>query len=233
MVRKDKRLVHHLSTLNQPDDIQPAQRCVGASVIHLNQPAAVHSYNKHMSGVDQHDQLRMNYSVGRNSKKWWPYLFWFFVNCAIVNSFLMYKETSLRWNKKKKYTHLDYRIELAEGLIEGFSRRKRKASEMDSVCLVNAENISVILTANYKDQREGAGFFLNFDAPPILTSMFSLRDPAVLFIKSRSAPTRGDVSFLYFRVFVFRCFSCVMHVIILLFSICRIILTCLFIVTHL
>jgi hypothetical protein len=62
-VGKDKRLVHHLSTLNQPQDIQPAQRRVGSTVLQLRQPASVKSYNKFMGGVYQHDQLRMNYTV--------------------------------------------------------------------------------------------------------------------------------------------------------------------------
>ncbi|XP_060576374.1 piggyBac transposable element-derived protein 4-like [Ruditapes philippinarum] len=82
-VWKDKKLVHHLSTLSQPDDVVSASRRVGADILQLRQPQCVSAYNKYMGGVDLHDQLRTNYDVGRNSKKWWKHLFWFLINCCI------------------------------------------------------------------------------------------------------------------------------------------------------
>lgn len=96
-----------------------------------------------------HDQLRMNYEVGRNGKKWWRYLFWFFVNCSIVNSFLIYKEVSTRTTKKKRYCHLDFRMELVRQLIAGYATRKRRASALDDMP-VDQENVRGHILTNLK-----------------------------------------------------------------------------------
>ena len=141
-VWKDKRLVHHLSTLSQPGNIQTASRRVGANVIQLLQPHSVSSYNKFMGGVDLHDQLRMKYDVGRNSKKWWWYLFWFLLNCCIVNAYIMFTMSSQRVNKKKRFRNVDFRLELARDLIGGYSRRKRSSVSMNHPGLIEAENVN-------------------------------------------------------------------------------------------
>ena len=73
-VWRDKKLVYHLSTMSRPNDIPQATRRLGANVINLRQPHSVSAYNRFMGGVDLHDQFRMKYDVGRNSKKWWKYL---------------------------------------------------------------------------------------------------------------------------------------------------------------
>lgn len=84
----------------------------------------------------------MNYAVGRNSKKWWRYLFWFLVNCAIVNAFIIFKQKSRLPRSKKRYSHIDFRIDMAMDLIAGFTKRTRRTSEVNNVGLVNAENIN-------------------------------------------------------------------------------------------
>ncbi|KAH3808535.1 hypothetical protein DPMN_136892 [Dreissena polymorpha] len=50
----------------------------------------------YMGGVDLHDQYRAKYDVGSCSKNYWRYLFWFLLNCCIVNAFIMYKLTFRR-----------------------------------------------------------------------------------------------------------------------------------------
>ena len=140
-VWRDKRLVHHLSTLSQATDVPYASRRVGANIIQIRQSHSVSAYNKYMGGVDLHDQMRMKYDVGRNSKKWWKYLFWFLVNCCLVNAYIMFKMTSLRVNRKKRFRNLDFRLELARDLIGGYSKRKRSGISMNFPGVVEAENI--------------------------------------------------------------------------------------------
>jgi len=106
-VWKDKKLVHHLSTLSKPDTIEEAPTCHGPVILKLTQPANANAYNKHMCGVDRHDALHMKYDVGRNSKKWWRYLFWFLVNSAIVNAYIIYKQVNRHHHSKKRYSHID------------------------------------------------------------------------------------------------------------------------------
>lgn len=140
-VWKDKKLVYHLTTLSEPTEEADAQRRAGQNILQLKQPLSVASYNKFMGGVDVHDQYRMKYDVGRNCKKWWRYLFWFMVNCACVNAFILYKATSRRTTKKKRFAHLDFRLELVRDIIGGYSKRKRSGVEVGDIGLVDAENI--------------------------------------------------------------------------------------------
>ena len=80
-----------------------------------------------MAGVDRHDQLRMQYNIGRFAKKAWKYLMWFFVNASIVNAFILWKKCTTREMSKARFTHLDFRKEVACSLIAGFTCRKRRA----------------------------------------------------------------------------------------------------------
>ena len=58
------------------------------------------------------------------------YIFWFLMNCPIVNASIIFSDKSRRQNSKKRFHHLDFRFELAHELIAGFNRRKRKGPEM-------------------------------------------------------------------------------------------------------
>ncbi|XP_052271623.1 piggyBac transposable element-derived protein 4-like [Dreissena polymorpha] len=140
-VWRDKKLVHHVSTLSDPTLSLQAQRRTGAEVLNLQQPHAVKAYCQYMGGVDVHDQYRLCYEVGRNSKKWWRYLFWFMINTAIVNAYLLFKETSKRRHSKKRFGHLDFREELAEHLIGGYTKRKRASQGQAQAGLINKENV--------------------------------------------------------------------------------------------
>jgi len=53
-------------------------------------PKAIDDYNHHMKGVDQADALRANFTCHRkqNHRTWWP-LFYFFLDMACVNAFLL------------------------------------------------------------------------------------------------------------------------------------------------
>ncbi|WAR13140.1 PGBD4-like protein [Mya arenaria] len=117
----DQKPVYTLSSLSDPEDIRACTRRMGREVMA--------AYNKSMGRVDLHDQLRAKYPVSRDSKKWWRYLFWFVLNSAIVNSFILFKQASSRLNNKKRFTHLDFRQELINQLIAGFSKRKRSTFE--------------------------------------------------------------------------------------------------------
>lgn len=80
-----------------------------------------------MGGVDCADQLRQYYNVNRWSRKWWHRLFWGMVDIAFVNSFVIYNYL----NANEKKTLLDYRREVAQGLIikkQKIIQAKRKRS---------------------------------------------------------------------------------------------------------
>jgi hypothetical protein len=128
-VWQDKKSVAFLSTMCDPRTEVPVTRRHGRQILQLTQPLGANEYNKYMNGVDRHDQLRLKYPLGRDSKKAWKYIFFFLMNCAVVNAFILFSTTSRRQNSRKRFTHVDFRMELVHHLIAGFSGRKRKASE--------------------------------------------------------------------------------------------------------
>ena len=71
-------------------------------------PPSVSLYNKFMGGVDMQDQARKYYNVTFKSVKWWKYLFWFFLDTAIINSYILYSESN-----EKRITHLDFHLKLS------------------------------------------------------------------------------------------------------------------------
>jgi hypothetical protein len=87
----------------------------------VQMPAVIHQYNTYMSGVDLADQLRQYYSAGRQSKKYWKYIFWFLMDVSICNAFVASKGQLADTNKQ-----FFFRLALAKELISGFSSRIAK-----------------------------------------------------------------------------------------------------------
>ncbi|KAL9979126.1 hypothetical protein ACROYT_G016739 [Oculina patagonica] len=89
--------------------------------IMINRPASVTFHNKFMGGVD---------NLMIKSVKWWKYLFWFFLDAAIVNSFNIYSESP----DTPKLSHLHFCSKLSKELIgnhvsQGSSRSKSRAAK--------------------------------------------------------------------------------------------------------
>ena len=85
-------------------------------------PTAIDLYNKNnMGGVDFSDQMRGYYHFRLKCRKNYKYLFWFIINVAIVNAYILYtKHTDLQRKNMK-----DFRVRLALGLIGDYCSRKR------------------------------------------------------------------------------------------------------------
>ena len=83
-------------------------------------PVVIDLYNHSMGGVDCANQLREYYSVGRSSCKWYRYIFWFLIDVAICNAFVLcnYHRLSKGMGKLKQ---LKFRTDLAKQLIGGHS----------------------------------------------------------------------------------------------------------------
>ena len=58
-------------------------------------PVPVLTYNASMDGVDLADQYHSYYPVGRPSVRWWHYLGWWLLQTAMVNSFVLFKNSNL------------------------------------------------------------------------------------------------------------------------------------------
>ena len=120
---EDNKTVQVLSMNCSPEETVVADCRVGRQVVHINQPKNICLYNKYMSGVNQHDQMRMQYGLGHFSKKAWTYLLWFFVNASLVNACILYKLKAARVTKKW-YSHIDFCRDVAQSLTAGLTSHK-------------------------------------------------------------------------------------------------------------
>ena len=121
----DKRDVNFLST-NVSPEVAPrfVQRKVKGKIVEIEKPFVSDLYTSKMGGVDLADQLRSYYYAGRQSRRWYRYVFWFAFNVCVVNSHIL--ESIYRGNEKRK--QFKFQVALAKELMHGFSQRKRPAS---------------------------------------------------------------------------------------------------------
>ena len=131
----DKKTVNLLSTnLENPAETTTVRRKQkdGRSK-EVRCPGVVKDYTEFMNGVDRADQLRATYSMGRKCLKWWRYLFWFLVDVATVNSYVLMKESpahqlTTRTGRLKQRNQLEFRQDLSKQLIGGLRKPARKRS---------------------------------------------------------------------------------------------------------
>jgi hypothetical protein len=117
---QDKKLVRFLSTCCEPegDDTVTRRRRTEDSN-ELPCPPVVKLYSKYMGGVDRSDRMVRTYSVSRASKKWWFRLFYYMLDTAIANSYILYNSSP----NHPKITELDFVKELSLALIGSFSKK--------------------------------------------------------------------------------------------------------------
>ena len=120
---KDRKVVTVLSTNTQPTATGTVlRRQKDGSRIPVPCPEAIISYNEFMGGVDRGDQLRGYYSCRTKSRKFYKYIFYFLLDVAITNAFVLYKH----YTACSKYkTIRDFRVQLAKELIGDYCSRRR------------------------------------------------------------------------------------------------------------
>ena len=89
---KDKRPVAILSTNAEPKMGETERRAPGGKK-KMAVPVPILAYNRSMGGVDLFDQFASYYPVGRPALKWWRYLCWWLFQVAMVNAFLLWKQS--------------------------------------------------------------------------------------------------------------------------------------------
>ena len=123
----DKRDVAFLSTNVSPNEPpRIVQRMQNGRNVQIEKPHVSDLYTKNMGGIDRADQLRSSYTVGRQSRKWYRYIFWFVFNVAACNAYILECEHRLR-NHQRTRPQADFRLELGKRLINGYTYRKRLA----------------------------------------------------------------------------------------------------------
>ena len=108
--------MHMLTTIHDDSLVtkQRRTRLVPGGHEDIRKPHAVKEYNRHMGGVDKSDQLMSYYSFGHRTVKWWCRVFFHLLDMAVVNSYILYNEST---QSTRKLTHEKYRIHLASELL--------------------------------------------------------------------------------------------------------------------
>ncbi|XP_049779565.1 piggyBac transposable element-derived protein 4-like [Schistocerca cancellata] len=102
----------------------------------------IHEYNKYMGGVNLLDLLMSCYSISWKSRKRWMKPFYFVIDSAIVNAYIIYKTTmQLSTCREKPMTHLRFRRSLADELIGSYCSRVQKGRRPNVVSDVVAEGV--------------------------------------------------------------------------------------------
>jgi hypothetical protein len=127
----------HLATTYVPNESSGRVTRYSAETkqfISIDCPKVVSMYNKHMGGVDLLDMLLALYRINKRSKKNYHYIFYFLLNVACVNGWLLYRRYSdlLGEERKNQLTLLQFQKQVAEGLLNsgkyGISRKRGRPS---------------------------------------------------------------------------------------------------------
>jgi predicted nucleic acid-binding Zn ribbon protein len=116
---QDKKRVTMVSTYHKDDMRVVVNR---ANKTHIK-PVVVCDYNKNMLRVDLKDQMLQPYPLEqKKGTKWYVKLFKRLLNVAIHNSIVIYRSDP----KKQKMDNLQFRLSLAQGLVERHSSGVRR-----------------------------------------------------------------------------------------------------------
>ena len=83
----------------------------------FEKPVAIECYTKNMGGVDSADQYNSYYALTKRSYKWWRKVFMHLLVTAVSNAYILHRSSAA-----VKLPSCDFRLQLAEQLMEGFER---------------------------------------------------------------------------------------------------------------
>jgi hypothetical protein len=87
---KDKRSVRMISTIHDSEHVHTGKKDQKTNE-EISNPNCVVQYNKYVKGVDHADQSLRYFSIVRKTVKSSKKVVLFLLNCALFNSFLVYK----------------------------------------------------------------------------------------------------------------------------------------------
>ena len=113
----DKRAVTALTTIhdNTSVAVERRNRHAAGGWETVMKPQVIVEYNRYMGGVDHADQLLSYYGFGHRTVKWWRRAFFFLLDMAVVNSYILY--TLQNPDKRRRLSHEQFRVTLATDLL--------------------------------------------------------------------------------------------------------------------
>ena len=124
----DRKLVFLLSNFHDPcstDIIQRKEKDGGKTNVQC--PISIIDYNKYMGGVDRADQRKESYSLDRKSKKFWLRIFFYVMNVALSNAFIIFKNRT-----DSNMTYLAFLSSITTALIDEEKVKKRISPAINS-----------------------------------------------------------------------------------------------------
>lgn len=121
----DKKPVQFLSNFHDSSVLLSVnRRQKDESILPVTCPEMVKGYNNHMGCVDKANMIKSFYELRRKSKKWWHRIFWHFMDVTVVNSFIIFPNSSLSLK--------EYRLIVVDQLVGMPKRSKRGRSTSSS-----------------------------------------------------------------------------------------------------
>lgn len=115
---RDNALVTVLTNHGTMDPKTNAKRYDRIKKMHVTVkvPNAIADYNKHMGGVDLHDNALANYRISVRGKKWWWPLFINLLGNVMVNAWKLHVMVST-FSKQKPLSQLQFRAAVVNELL--------------------------------------------------------------------------------------------------------------------
>ena len=89
----DNRNVHILSNFHDPNELDKVQRKQkDGSRKSYPCPTSIRDYNANINALDKFDQLMSSYKLDRRSRKWWHRIIFYFLDAAVINSYILNKQ---------------------------------------------------------------------------------------------------------------------------------------------
>lgn len=92
-------------------------------------PEMASRYNMYMGGVDLADRLKVSYSIGRRSVKYWKYVFFWLLETACVNAYLIWRHNLQHRGvfSKNVHTHEYFRKSVVSHFVGNTTYRRQPA----------------------------------------------------------------------------------------------------------
>jgi len=126
-----KKKIFYLLSTKHSNYMQSSRRydIKSKQFIEVYKPEAIEDYNLNMRGVDLFDQYLRYYSFIHGSKKWYKKISYYFLETAIINSFIIYNQVSKTLSLK------DYKVSIIRSLLEIGSDDVSLISSFDDIKL--------------------------------------------------------------------------------------------------
>ena len=126
---RDRKVVHTLSTMHGDGKSTVSRRVRENGKFTRKNfccPEVVLDYTANMGGVDRADQLCRYYLPDRKTCRWNVKLITYLLEMCVVNAFILMKSSPNHQSQSKTLTLLDFKLELIEDLLGGYSRSSKR-----------------------------------------------------------------------------------------------------------